>query len=150
MEDRLPAAGERHFTPRLSSDLVHDIGQMRRLVESGRAQIVDARPNARFTGEAPEPRRGLRSGHMPGAISLPSSSVMAAGGVMKSADDLKAAFEGAGVDLKKPIVTTCGSGITASVLALALARIGKSRTPVYDGSWSEWGALADTPVVTGV
>jgi len=122
---------------------------MRRTVETGRAQIIDARPAGRFTGEVPEPRVGLRSGHMPGARSVPAGSVFAADGTLKSADDLTALFTGAGIDLKKPIVTTCGSGITASLLALALARIGRPRTTVYDGSWTEWGGREDTPVVTG-
>ena len=150
VEDRVPLVGERHFTARLSGDLVHDISQMRRVVESGRAQIIDARPAGRFTGETPEPRRGLKSGHMPGAFSVPASTLLTAPGVMKSADALRDLFEGAGVDLRKPMVTTCGSGITASLLALALARMGRARVPVYDGSWAEWGAQSDTPVVTEI
>jgi len=149
VDDRLPSPQPRHFTPRLAGDLVCDLAQMRRTVETGRAQIIDARPAGRFTGEVPEPRVGLRSGHMPGARSVPAGSVFAADGTLKSADDLTALFTGAGIDLKKPIVTTCGSGITASLLALALARIGRPRTTVYDGSWTEWGGREDTPVVTG-
>ena len=149
VDDRLPAPQPRHFTPRLAGDLVCDLAQMRRTVETGRAQIVDARPAGRFTGETPEPRAGLRSGHMPGAVNIPGGSVFAEDGLMKSAEALATLFAAAGLDLKKPIVTTCGSGITASLLALALARIGRSRTTVYDGSWSEWGGRDDTPVVTG-
>ena len=149
VDDRLPLHGERHFTARLSSDLVCDLAQMRRNVDGGRFQIVDARPAGRFTGETPEPRAGLRSGHMPGAHNVPVTTLFQTDGLMKPAGELAAVFEAAGVDLKRPIVTTCGSGITASVLALALARIGRTRTPVYDGSWTEWGGLADTPVVTG-
>ena len=149
VDDRVPAPQPRHFTPRLAGDLVCDLSQMRRTVETGRAQIIDARPSGRFTGETPEPRAGLRSGHMPGAVNVPGSSVFAADGTMKSAAELQALFTGVGVDPKKPIVTTCGSGITASLLALALARMGRPRATVYDGSWTEWGSQADTPVVTG-
>jgi thiosulfate/3-mercaptopyruvate sulfurtransferase len=149
VDDRVPAPQPRHFTPRLAGDLVCDLSQMRRTVETSRAQIIDARPPGRFTGETPEPRAGLRSGHMPGAVNVPGSSVFAADGTMKSATELQALFTGVGVDPKKPIVTTCGSGITASLLALALARMGRPRATVYDGSWTEWGSQADTPVVTG-
>ena len=149
VEDRFPSVGERHFTARLSGDLVYSLSQMRRVIEAGRPQIIDARPAGRFTGETPEPRPGLRSGHMPGAVNLPASSILSPTGQLKSAEALKALFEGAGVDLKLPIVTTCGSGITASLLALALARLNRHRTPVYDGSWAEWGAQSDTPIVVG-
>jgi thiosulfate/3-mercaptopyruvate sulfurtransferase len=149
VDDRVPAPQPRHFTPRLAGDLVCDLSQMRRTVETGRAQIIDARPAGRFTGDIPEPRVGLRLGHMPGARNVPGSAVFAADGTMKPAAELEALFTGVGIDLKKPIVTTCGSGITASLLALALARIGRPRTTVYDGSWTEWGAGVDTPVVTG-
>ena len=149
VEDRPPLPRERHFTPRVAGDLVVDLPQMKRVVDSGRAQIIDARPKGRFTAETPEPRAGLRSGHMPGAINLPAAELFAADGLLKSAADLQAAFGAAGVDIKAPIVTTCGSGITASLLALALARMGRWRTAVYDGSWTEWGGRDDTAVVTG-
>lgn len=149
VEDGVPPPRERHFTSRYSNDLVRDKGQVRRALASGKDQQVDARPAARFTGEAPEPRPGLRSGHMPGALNVPSSTIIAPDGTMKTAEQLKAVFEAAGVDLARPIITTCGSGITASTLALALARLGRDRTPVYDGSWAEWGRDGDTEVVTG-
>ena len=149
VEDRLPLPRERHFTPRMAADLVVDLPQMKRVVESGRAQIIDARPRGRFTAETPEPRAGLRSGHMPGAFNLPASDLFDADGLLKSAADLQATFEAAGIDIKAPIVTTCGSGITASLLALALARMGRWRTAVYDGSWTEWGGRDDTAIVTG-
>ena len=148
-DDHDPQPGERHFSPRVASDLVRDLNQIKRVLDDGREQVVDARPAPRFKGEVPEPRAGLRTGHMPGALNVPVGSVIAPDGRMKSAEEIRAVFEDAGVDLKKPIVTTCGSGITASVLSLALARTGKDRVGVYDGSWSEWGGRADTAVVTG-
>lgn len=149
VEDGVPPPRERHFTTRYTNDLVRDQAQVRRALAGGKDQLVDARPAARFQGEAPEPRPGLRGGHMPGALNVPSSSVIAPDGALKSAEQLKAVFEAAGVDLARPIITTCGSGITASLLALALARIGRDRTPVYDGSWADWGRPGDTEVVTG-
>jgi thiosulfate/3-mercaptopyruvate sulfurtransferase len=149
VEDGVPPPRERHFTTRYTNDLVRDQAQVRRALAGGKDQLVDARPAARFQGEAPEPRPGLRSGHMPGALNVPSSSVIAPDGALKSAEQLKAVFEAAGVDLARPIITTCGSGITASLLALALARLGRDRTPVYDGSWADWGRPGDTEVVTG-
>jgi thiosulfate/3-mercaptopyruvate sulfurtransferase len=140
---------DRHFTPRFNSDLVRDLGQVKRALGDGKTQLVDARPAGRFTGEQPEPREGLRGGHMPGALSIPSSSILAPDGTVKTAPQLAELFEQAGVDLNRPIVTTCGSGITAAILSLALARLGKDRAPVYDGSWTEWGGRDDTEVVTG-
>ena len=129
--------------------LVRSAADVREILASGSARMVDARSTARFTGQAPEPRAGLRAGHMPGAAHRPWALVIAADGTLKPADQLAATFKGVGVDLKQPIVTTCGSGVTASVLALALARLGYDRTAVYDGSWTEWGGLADAPIVTG-
>lgn len=135
--------------PAFDPDLVRNADDVRAVLADGSARMVDARSAARFTGEAPEPRAGLRSGHMPGAANLPWEQVVAQDGTLRPADDLKAVFKDAGIDLGKPIVTTCGSGVTASVLALALARLGLDRTAVYDGSWTEWGGLPDAPVVTG-
>jgi len=130
-------------------DLVRDLYAVRLLLERREAQLVDARAAARFRGEAPEPRAGLRSGHMPGACNVPWNALVNADGTLRTAPELQQAFETAGVDLRAPIVTTCGSGVSASLLALALARLGRSDVAVYDGSWTEWGGRADTPVVTG-
>lgn len=127
--------------------LVAGLGTVREALDSGAAQVVDARSTARFRGEAREPRAGLRSGHMPGALNLPFDSLVNGDGTLKSAAELTAAF--AHVDLGRPIITTCGSGVTAAVLALALARLGRFDVAVYDGSWTEWGGRDDTPVVTG-
>ncbi|NWG54583.1 MAG: 3-mercaptopyruvate sulfurtransferase [Hydrogenophilaceae bacterium] len=149
LEDGPPQPrAERHFTARYRADLVRDLADMRKTVETGRALVLDARPAARFAGDAPEPRPGLKSGHMPGAHNIPASALVR-DGVMKSRAELEALFADAGVTAKTRVVCTCGSGITAAVIALALARIGRWDAPVYDGSWAEWGALDDTPIVTG-
>jgi thiosulfate/3-mercaptopyruvate sulfurtransferase len=136
-------------TPKFDAALVRNLDDVQALLGGNEAQIVDARGAARFRGEAPEPRAGLRSGHMPGARNVPFDTVLAADGRLKSASELKALFEGAGVDVDRPIVTTCGSGVTASVLALALARLGRDRAAVYDGSWTEWAGRDDTAIAVG-
>jgi thiosulfate/3-mercaptopyruvate sulfurtransferase len=134
-----PARSERHFTPRFNAALVRDIDDVKATIKSGSEQIVDARAAGRFRGEAPEPRKGLRSGHMPGARNVPFLSLQNADGTLKSADEMRAVFAAAGVDINKPAMTTCGSGVTAAVLSLALAILGNPDVPVYDGSWTEWG-----------
>lgn len=143
---REPVHGNFKAHPR--ADLVEDLEAVRAALDRKSAQVVDARPAARFSGEAPEPRAGLRGGHMPGALNLPWSAVVEDGALLP-AERLRRVFEAAGIDAEAPIVTTCGSGVSASVLALALARLGRSDVPVYDGSWTEWGGRADTPVATG-
>jgi thiosulfate/3-mercaptopyruvate sulfurtransferase len=139
--------GERHFTARLRTDLVRDLSDMRRLVDAGRTTILDARPAARFSGEAAEPRAGLKSGHMPGARSVPSSSLVNEAGQLRSKQELEAIFADAAA--ARAPVCTCGSGITAAIIALALARLGRWDAAIYDGSWAEWGAQSDTPIATG-
>lgn len=135
-----------HFRP----ELVRDLAGVRGVLDGGSEQVVDARSAARFRGEAPEPRYGVREGHMPGALNAPWSGIVAEDGTLKPREALEAAFEAAGVDLTRPIVTTCGSGISAAILALALAVLGRGDVPVYDGSWSEWGtADSGAPVATG-
>lgn len=133
--------------PAFIPDLVADITHVTEVLGSGAAQVVDARSAGRFRGEAPEPRATLRSGHMPGALNLPFNEVLNADGTLKPATELASAF--GHIDLTRPIVTSCGSGVTASVLALALARLGRFDVAVYDGSWTEWGGRSDTAVVTG-
>jgi thiosulfate/3-mercaptopyruvate sulfurtransferase len=124
------------------------LDRMRDIVSSGALQIADARSAGRFAATEPEPRAGMRSGHMPGARSLPSG-VFATQGRFKSLPELKQTIEDAGIDLSKPVVTSCGSGITAAIITLALESLGHDDNQLYDGSWSEWGSRDDTPVVTG-
>lgn len=139
---------ERHFTPRVRSDLVRDIADVRSAIETKRTQILDARPKERFEGTAAEPRAGMRSGHMPGATNVPLAALLQ-NGVMRSREELAQVFAERGVATDAPIVCSCGSGVTAAVIALAIARLGRWDAPIYDGSWSEWGSREDTPVVTG-
>lgn len=147
VETETPSTTPVDVTPLPVPALVSDLDAVTEVLASGAAQVVDARSAARFRGEAAEPRVSLRSGHMPGALNLPFNEVVNADGTLKSAAELRTAF--AHVDLNRPIVTTCGSGVTASVLALALARLGRFDVAVYDGSWTEWGGRTDTAVVTG-
>jgi thiosulfate/3-mercaptopyruvate sulfurtransferase len=143
-----PHRTARHFTARRNLDLVRDVSDVKKIVKDKSAEIVDARAPERFAGTAPEPRQGLRSGHIPGARNVPFSRLINKDGTLKSPHELERVFGEAGVDLGKPIVASCGSGITASVVALALAEIGHRRAAVYDGSWSEWGADPSLPIET--
>jgi thiosulfate/3-mercaptopyruvate sulfurtransferase len=137
------------FKSHVDASLVRSLQQVRDALTSDSEQVVDARPAMRFMGDAPEPRPGLRSGHMPGARNLPFTAVLQPDGRLQSEEALRTALVSAGLDLNRPIVTTCGSGISAAVLALALATLGRDDVAVYDGSWSEWGARSGTPVAIG-
>ena len=138
------------FTARPVAALMRDLAGMKALVASQGGQIADARSAGRFKGAEPEPRPGLRSGHMPGARNVPFGTLLQADGTLKPVAELRAAFAAAGIDVERPVVTSCGSGVTAAVLSVALAVIGKPETGLYDGSWSEWGQDSlDTPVATG-
>ena len=139
----------RHFTVWRDAKAVRTKEQMLANVESGAEQVLDARPAARFTGEERDPRPGMAPGHIPGSRNLPHKQLLNEDGTWKQGDALKAAFEQAGIDLDKPLVTTCGSGMTASVLAFGAHLLGNDDVAVYDGSWTEWGADAETPKATG-
>ena len=144
-----PVVRDRHMTISRQNHLVKDVTQVAHAAKLAEAEILDARSAARFRGEAPEPRAGLRSGHIPGSRNIPYAEVLNPDGTMKAPATLKAVFEAAGVDLKKPAITTCGSGVTAAVLSLALERIGHRNHALYDGSWAEWGMYDDLRVATG-
>lgn len=140
---------ERHFTARFRRDLVRDLADMRAQIAKGGVGVLDARPAARFEGREAEPRTGLKSGHMPGATSVPFAGLLTDDKRMKSREALADVFASMPIDPRQAPVATCGSGISAAVIALALARTGRWDTAIYDGSWAEWGALDDTPVATG-
>ena len=148
LETGWPEREHGEFKAHPKPELVKSLDEVRAALEGETAQVVDARPAARFFGDTPEPRAGLRSGHMPGALSLPSSAVVIDGRLANKAV-LEKTFAEAGVDLEAPIITTCGSGVSAAILSLGLARLGRWDAPVYDGSWSEWGGRTDTPVAVG-
>lgn len=134
------------FNAELKAEQVATLEDMREIVADGTTQIADARPAGRFKGQDPEPRPGLRGGHMPGAKNIAFSN-FSRDGHMVGKDELKALLEDSGVDLSKPVVTSCGSGVSAAIISLALETVGHKDNRLYDGSWAEWGGLADTPVV---
>lgn len=138
---------EATFTPRLDAGAAKNADDVAAGIAAGAFQVLDARSAARFRGEAPEPRPGLASGHIPGSLNLPFSDLVK-GGRLAEDEELKRMFEAAGVDVSKPVVTTCGSGVTAAVLALALESVGAKAAGLYDASWAEWGA-GGRPVATG-
>jgi thiosulfate/3-mercaptopyruvate sulfurtransferase len=138
------------FQAKLDSSFVRSKQQLLKNLDTGGEQLVDARPRPRFEGTVAEPWPGRRSGHIPGSRNVPYAELFDANtGVMKSLDDLRKAFTGAGVDITRPIVTTCGSGVSALVLTLALYRLGARGTALYDGSWAEWGLPEGPPVAIG-
>lgn len=150
IEDIAPMPRERHFTARVNSLIVRTIKDMRANVDSKAEQVVDARSAERFAGTAPEPRPGIRSGHIPCSLNVPNGKLFdPETNAFRSPEELARLFAEAGVDLAKPITTSCGSGVTAANLFLALKILGAKDVALYDGSWSEWGAQADTPVEAG-
>jgi len=149
LDDSPPIVRDRHLTARKDMAKVRDASQVALNVKLRSEQIVDARGPGRFAGTEREPRPGLRSGHIPGSRNVHYATLLNADGTMKGVDQTRKVFEAAGVDLSKPVVTTCGSGVTAAILSLALERMGHARHALYDGSWAEWGAFDTLPVETG-
>lgn len=149
VESGKPEVRHGHFTPYRDSKAVADMAFVTSLLRQDSHQIVDARSASRFTGEEGEPRAGMAAGHIPGSRNLPQSQLFNPDNTWKRGEDLQAAFMAAGVDLNKPMVTTCGSGVTAAVLLFGAHLLGKTDIMLYDGSWSEWGADPQTPKAQG-
>lgn len=149
IEDLPPVIRDRHMTVTRQNQMVKDVTQVASASKLGDYVIVDARSPERFRGDAPEPREGLRAGHIPNARNVFFRDLLNVDGTMKSPDVMAEVFRTAGVDLDKPAILSCGSGVTASVLALAMEQMGKTDHAVYDGSWSEWGMFDDLPIATG-
>ena len=140
VEDVPPQVNERHYYSRKQAQLVKSLAEVQKASCEGSPQILDARPKTRFMGLLPEPRPGLRSGNIPNSINLPYTNLLNENGTMKEKQDLLEEFKSSGLDLDKPVITSCGSGITASILFLALDMIGHRNISLYDGSWVEWGS----------
>lgn len=149
IEDMPPIVRDRHITVQRQAHMVKDVTQVASASKLGDWQVVDARANARFKGEAPEPREGLRAGHIPNSINLPFTDLLKPGGTMRDLPELKQIITAAGVDMDKPIITSCGSGVTAAVISLALERLGHKKHALYDGSWAEWGSYPELKIETG-
>ena len=149
LEDLTPMIRDRHMTVQRQAHLIKDVTQVAAASKLGSHQIVDARSPARFRGEAAEPRPGLRSGHIPGSKNIHYATLLSENGTLRQPDALRAVMAAAGVDLDRPVITSCGSGVTAAILNLALERIGHRNHALYDGSWAEWGMYGDLKVAKG-
>lgn len=149
IETAPPVIRDRHITVQRRPELVRDVTQVARASKLGDHEILDARPAGRFRGEEPEPRPGLAAGHIPGAKNIPYATLLTAQGTMKPEAELRAVFAAANVDLARPVITSCGSGVSAAIINLALERIGHRDHALYDGSWAEWGMYPDLKVERG-
>jgi thiosulfate/3-mercaptopyruvate sulfurtransferase len=147
LESGEPSPRPRHFTARVNNALIRDLRQMMANVATKAEQVADTRPEDRFYAKVPEPRPGVRGGHIPGSVNIPYTSLIdPETKTFLPAEGLQAILQKAGIDMSRPVTTTCGSGVTASILAFALDLLGHGYVSVYDGSWAEWGARTDTPV----
>lgn len=149
VEDLPPILRDRHMMVRRQNHMVKDVTQVSAASKLGESEIVDARSPGRFYGTDPEPRQGLRAGHIPGSKNVFYKDLLKADDTMKSPDEMRQVFVEAGVDLDKPVITSCGSGVTAAILSLGLTRMGKTDHSLYDGSWTEWGMFPTLPIATG-
>ena len=149
VEDLPPILRDRHMMVRRQNQMVKDVTQVSAASKLGESEIVDARSPGRFHGKDPEPRPGLRAGHIPGSKNVFYKDLLKADDTMKSPDEMRQVFLEAGVDLDKPVITSCGSGVTAAILSLGLTRMGKTDHSLYDGSWTEWGMFPTLPIATG-
>lgn len=149
VEDLPPIPRDRHMMVRRQNQMVKDVTQVSAASKLGESEIVDARSPGRFYGKDPEPRPGLRAGHIPGSKNVFYKDLLKADDTMKSPDEMRQVFLEAGVDLDKPVITSCGSGVTAAILSLGLTRMGKTDHSLYDGSWTEWGMFPTLPIATG-
>ena len=149
VEDLPPILRDRHMMVRRQNQIVKDVTQVSAASKLGESEIVDARSPGRFYGKDPEPRPGLRAGHIPGSKNVFYKDLLNADDTMKSPDEMRQVFLEAGVDLDKPVITSCGSGVTAAILSLGLTRMGKTDHSLYDGSWTEWGMFPTLPIATG-
>ena len=149
VEDLPPILRDRHMMVRRQNQMVKDVTQVSAASKLGESEIVDARSPGRFYGKDPEPRPGLRPGHIPGSKNVFYKDLLKADDTMKSPDEMRQVFLEAGVDLDKPVITSCGSGVTAAILSLGLTRMGKTDHSLYDGSWTEWGMFPTLPIATG-
>ena len=149
VEDLPPILRDRHMMVRRQNQMVKDVTQVSAASKLGESEIVDARSPGRFYGKDPEPRPGLRAGHIPGSKNVFYKDLLKADDTMKSPDEMRQVFLEAGVDLDKPVITSCGSGVTAAILSLGLTRMGKTDHSLYDGSWTEWGMFPTLPIATG-
>lgn len=146
IEDMKPFKRDRHYSIRMRHDLIKDFNQVLSASQNAKPQILDARSPTRFSGEEAEPRQGLNSGHIPNSINVHYAKLINEDGTLKSKSELEKIFKDNNVDISKPIITSCGSGITACILALALSVVGNNNVAVYDGSWAEWGSRDDAPI----
>ena len=149
LDTGIQSHGQRHYTAHKNNFIVRDLADMQRNLKNAREQVIDARSSGRFQGSEPEPRPELNSGHIPGSLSLPFDQLVNENGTLKDTLELRAAFDSCGADLARPIITTCGSGVTAAILYLALTTLGHNAVSLYDGSWSQWAATEGAEIATG-
>ncbi|WP_420547458.1 3-mercaptopyruvate sulfurtransferase [Curvivirga sp.] len=146
MDNKVPTRQTTNYTANFKSGLIKSLSDVQVNLESMQAQVIDARARNRFNAEVPEPRPGLRGGHIPGSLNLPFADILTEAKTIKDEASIRSLFEAERLDFNKPVITSCGTGVTACVLSFALYLIGKEDAAVYDGSWTEWGGHRETPI----